>query len=185
IIMKYSFTYNVSVQGPINIMNEDVYMDKLVNNEINPKQVETTYSGGPVMLGLLINDQPLIQNQDSYVTVKVYNKGKGIVLNAAKLKLTVPKENIPELSDENIISNTRMTGTAVEDSGDYYTITSETSIVGKDGLEKDENAFFTFSFKGTLPEDVIEKSTIITGELEYRYTTDKELSFPIEKVPVQ
>ncbi len=106
--------------------------------------------------------------------------------------IKIPTEFIPVFTAANIVSETRLIVNSVIEEDGFHVI--EMSIAALDdegvasaghGLEKNEAAFFTFDFKGEIPEDVIEKTTIITGELDYTYKTSKDIEFPIIKVPIQ
>ncbi|MDD5416985.1 MAG: hypothetical protein PHU12_03340 [Candidatus Aenigmarchaeota archaeon] len=190
-IIKYSFNYKVDVQTPVTIMDSTIYMDKLVNNEIKPKSVESKYNGGPAMISIWLQAQPLRDGETSYGTATITNTGTGNLMNGAIFRIKVPKEYVEDGSLE-ITSHTRLVSVnsigaepAIDNSDqDYYIITAK--LNAKEGmLKQGEVATFTFNFKGILPEGVVDKSALLLGDLDYRYETDKRLEFPILEAPIQ
>ncbi len=198
IAMAYEFKYDVTMQTSVDIMDRDVYMDKLINDEIRPRPVESKYSGGPVMLSIWLQDQPLRAGETSYATISVYNSGRGKIMNGALLTVKIPVDQIPTISEGDIISTSRLDyylsadekyilDESHEDYGydpEYHTIKMKLDA-SKGYLARDDFAAFTFSFVGEVPEGVIEKSTVMIGGLDYTYQTDKELEFPVIKFPIQ
>ncbi|MBU3896661.1 MAG: hypothetical protein KJ697_01870 [Nanoarchaeota archaeon] len=185
--MMYEFDYDVTANGEVAIMDSTTYDEKLMRKEIRPTDSESKYSGGPVMISIWQQDQPLRSETESYATISIFNNGDGILKKGANLTVTIPKENIG--SDITKISSTLLDGGLQADDpytdldDDYYTFKYE--LTAKNGLEKDKSAKFTFRFKGNLDEGVLEKTTLITAKLDYTYTREKLLEFPIALIPAQ
>jgi len=176
--MDYSFKYNVEAQATIDIMDEQVFLDKLTAGEITPKEKESKYTGGPVMLTFWIQDQPLRSGEESYATISVANDGSGTILGGSVFTVSIPKDNIENIM---IMNNISITEPVPVETADAFVFSG---IVTKD-LDPDKYARFTFSFKGKLPTDVIEKSTVMTGQLNYTYVNTDRLEFPIISSPIQ
>ncbi|MBU3904682.1 MAG: hypothetical protein KJ906_00855 [Nanoarchaeota archaeon] len=194
--MDYQFDYNVEVKNDITIMDRDIYLEKLTNNDIRPKDIDSYYTGGPVKISLSIQNQPLRNGETSYATVSVINEGKGMVLNGdSNLTVMIPKDII---SAVDILSQTRFGPEEVVqrdvfiDGIDYYVFETKLAVQNTNGvvdplygLEKDKLARFTFTFTGDIGQDVIEKTTNVIGEFSYTYSTNKKIDSPIIKAPLQ
>ena len=192
--MDYQFDYSVDVKNDITIMDRDIYLEKLTNNEIRPKEIDSYYTGGPVKISIAIQDQPLRDGETSYATVSILNEGKGILFNSdpddvsSGLEIKIPKDIVPTVG---ILSQTRFedaedveVSSIIIDGIDYHVIKKKLDAQGG-GLEKNKIARFTFTFVGDIGEDIIEKSTNVIGEFNYTYSTNKKIDSSIIRAPLQ
>lgn len=194
--MDYSFTYDVDAQANIHIMDEDLFLHKLTNKEITVKQLESKYTGGPVVLTIWIQSQPLRSGEESFVTISVLNDGDGKIAYAqdkdagslekiaekSELMIYFPKEIVEQGTIPTVLNNIGLskpdTTNIVEDN---YVLVSTL----EKSLKKGEFARMTLSFKTALPAGVDEKTNLITAAFDYTYVNNKKLEFPIIKVPIQ
>ena len=175
--VQYSFDYNSKVSIEAEVMNDEVYFEKFMNDELKPDETESKYSGGPVTTSVWLQEQPFRSGTDAYGRFSITNEGnKGdVIKSGAVMKLELPlTDSIDVISTENIES-----GCSFTESGEYSILECKTD----EELGKDEYASIRFKFAYEVPEDVDIKSNLITGEVDYTYQKTEDIELETERFP--
>lgn len=179
----YSFAYDANVSLPIEVMNQTLFLTKLLNKDITLKPITSEYTGGPVKVSLWTQKQPLRDEETTYGRMSFTNEREGLVTNAT-MKLYLPKENLINFA---IISQSSLKKNCQEIDGEFgqrpYKIV-ECKLDKTGGLAQNEFATVMFSYVYNIDDTVEKKSFILVGDVAYNYTTTEEKEFPIMKAPL-
>ncbi|MEM7820638.1 MAG: hypothetical protein QW751_00345 [Candidatus Aenigmatarchaeota archaeon] len=182
--LSYSFSYtsNVSMDN-IEVMNKDVFNRKLLNNQIKLFNSESRYSGGPVKVGIYVQDQPLRSGEEAFGRISITNTGRGNVTGGT-LKLWLPStltgitlDGIRNVGAPSGLSNCT---DSIDTVGNILYKTVSCNI---NNLQPDKTATYAFRFTYTL-EDLESKTLGFRGTVDYTYTAVSEIQLPMIKAPI-
>lgn len=183
--LRYEFNYssNVSMDS-VQVMDADVFNQKLLNDEVSLENRESIYSGGPVKISIYVQDQPLRSGERSYGTLSITNTGKGNVSMGTELHLWLPSSltGIQLTSMRQVGKASGLTCTPSSDK-DIIQYNKTVCLLTND-LASGETRTYAFSFTYVLSGGVDTKTLGFRGTVDYDYVTVSQIQIPITKFPL-
>ena len=182
--VKYSYDYATNVTLEIDVMNVSVFEEKLLSREINIREIESKYSGGPVALGLWTQKQPLRDGEVSFGRVFISNNGEGEVTGKVgdDIIIKIPQTGGLKISGITFINNVGIKCIDAGSSEIEQTIKCDLTETLKSTADKDYKdlfAFFQFSYE-IEDATIQEKSSLWRASFDYTYSvTDEITDMPI------
>ncbi len=184
---EYTYSYAVNVSLPVEIMDAELFEQKLRDKKIKPKQITSTYSGGPIKATIFTQKQPLRSGESSIGKFSIYNTGNGIINKSAEVVMFMPDDindvsllaevNLKCSKDEN--GKLKPENVKISDST-YKAFRCKTT---KD-LDPEQYATFAFTFSYNIEKDIDTKSILFTGYSFYTYKGEKTIEVPIVWAPL-
>ena len=188
-----TYNYKVNVSIPIDVMDNDLYIDLLKNKQIQIKELTSYYTGGPVKATLISRKQPLRSDEMTIIIASIFNEGNGIIKQATFV-VKVPENLLDSLTNDDLYSSFRVGDPPVEGCsvtednpppGGFYEITCNHSSVNNP-IESQEFKRVSFFIRpDALPEDVDSQTSLIVGLADYRYLKTKSQSLQLATAPPQ
>lgn len=181
---NYEFNYDANVSLPVEVMQQDIFEQRLLNKEIRLESKESQYTGGPVMVSLWTQKQPLRSGEESYGRISFINKGQGTVSDA-ELTLYIPNTVVSgiSLTNPSYVSSSKLK----EECKNFDSLLPGYKTVNcklKGSLADGEYATLMFSFIYSITDPTIDtKSLIFIGDVNYNYKTSKSTEFKIMQAP--
>lgn len=90
--VNYTYDYNVNVSIPVEVIEENRYIQLLAARQITLQELTSQYSGGPVKATLWSQKQPIRNKEVALFVASFYNDGIGLLNQIYSFDIKIPKE---------------------------------------------------------------------------------------------
>jgi hypothetical protein len=180
-----SYTYNVNVSLPVEVIDFDTYINLLQAKEITLQELTSQYTGGPVKATLWSQRQPIRAGEASLFVASIYNDGGGVIDKINNFIVKIPKK----LGTVEIVSSTFYLGTIGAENcekrdsgGDFIEIYCQ-NYVSSRKIKTGEYKRVSFLITPASEMDVDRMTRLIIGLANYDYTKTTSKSIIVANTP--
>jgi hypothetical protein len=179
-----SYTYNVNVSLPVEVIEFDTYLKLLQAKEITLQELTSQYTGGPVKATLWSQKQPIRAGEASLFVASIYNDGGGVIDSINDFLVKIPTElGAVDLLSSNFYLGAIGTTNCVNRTVPNFTeIYCQDYVAGRP-IKTGEYKRVSFLVTPLVGMDVDRMTRLIIGLANYNYTKTSSRSITVANTP--